>query len=469
LKAELGDDVVFAAIAEPDGKLLYASDDKAAALDPALQGTLKQSYDTKQTTMRTSAYDGKKVDYYVSVLSDNRAFVVALSTEVLTNIRNTIVIATAILVLLAGTVLFYIVHRQIRRLRLLQSAMVEIGEGDGDLTRRLPQTARDEIGVLSAAANRFIDKIHSIVADVKSAAETSKADSDDMKQVSLQTMELAKEINVTIHQVATATNEQAEQVEQGLVAVQELAAYVDQSKRKTEELSAAKRSIEDRQARGLDAVAALTRLMSRNVEVSQDAQRQLEQLKADIDAIAQMTDVIAGISRQTGLLALNASIEAARAGEHGKGFSVVATEVRKLSDQANAATEQIRATVDNVLASATNTAQSMDAVAGIVREQENSVRSTSSAFTDIREVLLEMNERIAQIASAMDVLDGKKETIVAFVESASAVSEQTAASAEEIVATVESQMTGFENVGRLALQLNRTMGRLQQAVDRFRI
>ncbi len=68
---------------------------------------------------------------------------------------------------------------------------------------------------------------------------------------------------------------------------------------------------------------------------------QLRTLMTEVKGLAQMTDTIRGIARQTEILAINAAIEAARAGEAGRGFAVLAGEVRRLATQSNESAAQI--------------------------------------------------------------------------------------------------------------------------------
>ena len=85
----------------------------------------------------------------------------------------------------------------------------------------------------------------------------------------------------------------------------------------------------------------------------------MSQLQDKAKEVEKITEVIFAISSQTNLLALNASIESARAGEAGKGFSVVAGQIRELSEQTRKSTEQIAGIVKELN---TNAQEAVDIV-----------------------------------------------------------------------------------------------------------
>ncbi|NOU68203.1 HAMP domain-containing protein [Paenibacillus sp. LMG 31461] len=469
LKSELGGDVLFAGVVDSTGKLVASSDDAISQLDPKLLDSLSVSLAGDHKAYKSMSYNGTKAKYYFRALSTGQVLVLTLSEQVLTNFFYTTCITTLVGLLIAGAVLFYIVSREFKRLERLQSAMVAIAQGDGDLTRRLPDTSMDEIGRLSTATNQFIEKIHVIVKDVKQSASLSKGNADHIKDSMKQTNTISHEINTTIHELATAASSQAEVVEDGLKGVHELAELIDDTKGHVHILQNNSAIIREKEEHGAEAMRAMIELIRNNVIVTKAVASSVSILMQDIDAIKEMVSTIHGISRQTNLLALNASIEAARAGENGRGFAVVAAEVRTLSVQAGEASEHIQTLIENVIHSAQQTSAAMEQSLHIVGSQEENAGQTSDTFDFIHSSLQQIHESIESISADMAHVDNRKNLIVGFIELSSASSEETAASSEEVLANVETLGQMFERVHKESIELHDQMTSLQDVVDRFKV
>lgn len=468
IKASLGDDILFSAMADKDGNLLYTSDEATKNLNSSLLEVTK-GLQAKETAYVASNFHGQRADYYVSSLSNGSYFVMAITTKVLDDIRNLTITCAVVGLVLSIAVVFLIVSRQTRRIKLLQQSMTAISEGEADLTHRLPAGSKDEIGEVSNAANRFFDQIHNIVKDVKRTTSASKSDTESIKAHSDQTVAISREIRMAVQEMASASATQAQDMEHGAEAVMHLTDAIDQTKHNASQLHVFNQTLQQKQEQGNEAVSVLSASMQQTVEMSNSVMSSLTRLKGDIDAIGDMAGTIAGISSQTNLLALNASIEASRAGEHGKGFAVVASEIRKLADQSNVSASRIQELLGTVQHSAQQTVQSMHAASDIVQRQEEAVHVTSSMFLALRETFDTMNGFIGQIAESMDQLMNSKQTIAAFIQTSSAMAEESAASSEQVLASTESQVSLIENVTDLTDRMVEIMNELESIVNRFKV
>jgi methyl-accepting chemotaxis protein len=465
LQEKLSEDVLFSAIVSSDHSVIHATDTEFTEHESFKSFVVGAS---DQTSLDTT-YRGSKVTLYYSKLSNGQAFIVALSGEVLSHILSSTWIALVAGLIIISAAVYLIIHRLSVRLRTLQLAMESISLGKGDLTQRLPDSSRDEIGLLAASFNEFSASIQSIIADVQRTIRANNDFAAGIKRFSDQTSAVSKEINLSIHEIATASSNQAVEVEEGMKSIQRVADFIQQTETKAGDLDESKRIIQDQQLLGMQAVQQLESNMSEYRQLSSEVSSTLGTLLKDMDGIKEMAEVIQAISKQTGLLALNASIEAARAGEHGKGFSVVAAEVRKLSDQSTDASDRIKEVLDNVLTSTERTTSVMSLAEEALEKQGISVDHTSSAFRDIANSLNLMSERIESIRSIADSMSDQKNRVISFMETTSAITEETAAGSEEVLASVESQLSLIETMNTNAAELQDMMQGLLSTVERFKV
>lgn len=124
-------------------------------------------------------------------------------------------------------------------------------------------------------------------------------------------------------------------------------------------------AIEQSAAAVEEITASAQELASTSIESSALAQKAFQ----DVSNAMKILEIIKGISKQTNLLGLNAAIEAARSGEHGRGFSIVAKEIRQLSDESNKSAQNINEMLEKIMISVENVLKNVEYNNGIIQEQ----------------------------------------------------------------------------------------------------
>ena len=272
----------------------------------------------------------------------------------------------------------------VRPIRQVTAALVEIGGGGGDLTRRLDDSRADELGDLARGFNRFLESQRGLIADVLG---TSRSLRDAVGQVT-----------TVVENTAQRAGRQQEMTDMVATAVHEMGLTVQEIARNAGSAALSSQKARDEAVQARQVVGDSIRHIERMSGEIGEAATAVTELAEQVASIDQVLAVIRGISEQTNLLALNAAIEAARAGEMGRGFAVVADEVRTLASRTQASTDEIQQMIQRLKSGAETAVSSMRAgqsATGTGVEASQRTGQSLSAITDQVEAISDMNHQVA--------------------------------------------------------------------------
>ena len=185
--------------------------------------------------------------------------------------------------------------------------------------------------------------------------------------------------------------------------------------------------------------------------------------------IGQIVDTVSSIADQTNLLALNAAIEAARAGEAGRGFSVVAEEVRKLAEQSQVATEEIKERISGIQTDTDAAVNAMEQGTVEVERGTQAIREVGEQFGQILSMVGAIEEQIQDINVSVQTVSRGTTNIVAAVDEIDEVSRATSGHTQTISAAAEEQSASSQEIASASQALATLAGELQGTTRQFKV
>lgn len=290
---------------------------------------------------------------------------------------------------IVGVALSYLISRAIALpVNKLKNRLIEIADGDGDLTLKLDESAGDETGDTARAFNKFLLMLRETINEAN---------------IHLSQLDESSKFAVTVMQ-ETVVNVEMQRAETEMVstAVEEMNCTTQEVASNTQNASDVTEAVKERVSKGKLEASQAKVVIQRLAQEIDEASTVIECLVTETNSIGSVLDTIQSIAEQTNLLALNAAIEAARAGDTGRGFAVVADEVRALAQRTQVSTIDIQGLVTRLQSEAKNAVISMNKGINSADECLQKSTQTSEIFANSAIAVNEITDLNLQIATAAE-------------------------------------------------------------------
>ena len=404
-------------------------------------------------------------DFYLKLSSWTNSKV----TEANINVKNnqTIMIISALLVVLSILITFILLYIKIQPLTKLSQIAQKIANGDLRIEKVVIKS-KDEVAILALSFNQMTDNLKGIISTVNKASENLSSSSEQLSASTEETSNATQLVSTSVEEVAYGASIQHQQMSEILTEINNVSQGIKRIASSSANVSHTSKDAMHKSQLGEKSInQAIAQMKTINNKVEETAQtiQLLNERSKDIEKIIV---AITDISNQTNLLALNAAIEAARAGVYGKGFAVVADEVKKLAEESNNSARQITEIIQTIQSDTVHTVDQMNTLMENVSNGVSIIENTGTSFKEIlissqavSTQIQEVTTISAQIASSAEHVTASFETVNAITDNATAKTQNVASLAEEQYASMEEIAASTEELSKLAFTLNKEVSKFK--------
>ena len=325
-------------------------------------------------------------------------------------------------------------------LEAMNASLEEIAKGEGDLTRRLAVAGRDEIGRTASTFNEMLGTIAQLVRHVsESAARVTGS---------------AHQLSASAGRVAEGSHNQNAQSVSAAASVEQMAANIASVATSAERVHQRSQESLRRAHEGSKTLESLVTEVSHAEDAVRQMADSVEQFVQSTTSITAMTQEVRDIAEQTNLLALNAAIEAARAGEQGRGFAVVADEVRKLAEKSARSAGEIDAVTSTLSKQSVAVRESIHRGLDHLASSRGAVGVVSGTIAAANESVVEVGQGLDEIAEATEQQRAASAALATSIDNIAAM-------ARENNESVEATANAARDMEELAGQLQQTVSRFR--------
>ncbi|MBU7591002.1 methyl-accepting chemotaxis protein [Metabacillus halosaccharovorans] len=394
-----------------------------------------------------------------------------LQTKLANQISYVIISAIVGSIVLIGLSIFItmkITNSITRPLKQLSKNAKAIASGNL-IVKKITYKGNDELGSLNNSFTQMVEQLKELLFSIETASKNVERFAKDLETENKGLTAITNQVAISTNEMSIGTQSISSDLQDAVTLIEKLDNNFKENVRTSEESVSFGTEVVSVITDGQGAIEVQRTLMMKNQQTSQQINTATKTFAEYTTEIEDMAKTVSGIADQTNLLALNAAIEAARAGEAGKGFAVVADEVRKLAEEATNSTKHIFNMVAKIKEGISDVRQAVQEGVFIADDQQQSMNTTTEAFTKIGDRVDEMMVRLTSLVEGMNTSKQFGEQVLNSVESISAVVEETAAGNEEISASTTEQLSAFEKIVDKVEMLRKLTDDLQSTMNYFKL
>lgn len=401
-------------------------------------------------------------DWFLAITAEYQDYMSA-ALEIRT---NTIVVISAALIIAMLLALLFVSGNIIKPIKKLEELMLKAG--DGDLTVRSDIRTKDEIQVLGYYFNIMIEHLVEIIRNVVKGSEDLAESSENISASAQEISASTEEITNNIEEVAANAEKQNFSIVETSEVLLQLSSLIQMAQVKALTADKNSRSALETAQQGRIKINETVSAIENIDKVSETTGNVLTALNSLSKEVIGIIDTMNSISSQINLLALNAAIEAARAGEAGRGFSVVADEIRTLSEQTSVGAKDIASLIKKMVQQIEEAVGSTSANKMAVEKGVVTVKETDEFFLGIIEAVDQIAKDILHIVDVTKDEVASSDQILKLIDTVATITETTASNSEEVASASGELASAVQTVAAHAEETSSMAVNFNQLVEKFK-